>query len=729
MEKTGSSKAFLAALSIFNILLMAIAIIASSIYAHGIRVSQEAAKQADFISTVESMKSVSQTYLDSERGYVEDWAAYISDQHMTLRQALDYLKTANTNPNRFAHIVDMDTLDAWSAYYPAGEEEIETYRKNKNYSMKEGQTLSDFMMDVFQGNTSRASVIGRYPLQESRSAGLSVGTRVNLKTAAGEKGYLLLRAIPVEDIQETWVFPAEYQSVEVGLITKSGNYMIQATSMKSNTFLEYIRGYNFQEDYNRMYDLLQTLETQDSGILRYKDFRGNDCLWYFSSFGENSNLDILGMVKVEELTPPDSSWLIVIVICGTLAVLIAVDGLYLWHVNVNLRKTAQLARQASAAKTQFLSAMSHDIRTPMNAVLGMMSIAQHNTDKPEYVAQCLEKGMSAGRRLLTLINDVLDISRIESGRFVLTPVEMSIPEFSAELVDMMAPQAAERQLTFTSEIETMPHPMVMADPIRLNQIYMNLLSNAVKYTQPGGSVDMRLHQEDVPGDSTLTRLVFRVADTGIGMAPEYQKQMYNSFTRAINTQVNQTQGSGLGLSIVRQMVDLMKGEITCDSAVGKGTVFTVSLDLPIVDGQTQRTAAQAEEDTDVTGLHLLVAEDNELNWEIIQVLLGEMGISSERAVNGLECVELLCTHPPGTYDAILMDIQMPVMNGIEASRRIRALPDGQLCHIPIVAMTADAFAEDVQNCLASGMNGHLAKPIDIAKLRDYLIKVKSGSLE
>lgn len=707
---------------------MAIAIIASVTYANGIRSSQENAKKADFISTVEAMKSVSQTYLDSERGYVEDWAAYINDQHMTLREALDYLKKANTNPRRFAHIVDMETLDAWSAYYPAGEEKIETYHKNRDYSMKEGQTLSDFMIEVFQGTAPQASVIGRYPLQESLSKGFSVGTRINLETDAGEKGYLLLRAIPADDVKDTWVFPAEYQSVEVGLITKSGNYMIQATSMKSNTFLEYIQGYNFQEDYNRIYDLLNILETQPNGILHYKDFRGDDCLWYFSSFGEDSNLDIIGMVKEEELTPSDSAWLIVFLICGTLAILIGVDGLYLRHVNADLRKTAQVAKQASEAKTQFLSAMSHDIRTPLNAVLGMMSIAQRNTDKPEYVAQCLEKGISAGKRLLTLINDVLDISRIESGRFVLTPVEVSIPDFSSDLVDIMKPQAADKQLTFTAEIAQMPHPTVMADPIRLNQIYMNLLSNSVKYTPPGGSIHMSLHQEEVPGNSAMTRLVFQVADTGIGMSPEYQKQMYNSFTRAISTQVNQTQGSGLGLSIVRQMVDLMKGRITCDSVVGKGTVFTVSLDLPIADSQAQGTAAQGEECSDVTGLHLLVAEDNELNWEIIQVLLSEMGVSCQRAVNGQVCVEMLCAQPPGTYDAILMDIQMPVMNGIEACRQIRALPDGQRCRIPIIAMTADAFAEDVQVCLSSGMNGHLAKPIEVGKLQGYLKKVKSRSL-
>lgn len=716
LNSRGTSKTFTTILVFFNILLMAIAVTASVVYAHEIRVTQEASKQADFVSTVESMKAVSQTYLDSERGYVEDWAAYINDQHMTLREALDYLKKADTNPNRFAHIVDMDTLDAWSAYYPAGEEEIETYRKYKNYTMEENLTLSDLMMEIFEGKASPSSVVGRYPLTECLSNGLGVGTRITLKTDSGDKSYLLLRAIPVDAVRKTWVFPAEYQSVEVGIISKSGDYLIQATSMKSNSFIEYIRGYNFQDDYNQMYDLMRQLETQDSGILHYKDFRGNDCVWYFSSFGDDSNLHILGMVNAEELQAGDTSWTIVILICGTLAVLMAVDGLYLHHINVNLRKTAQLAKQASEAKTQFLSAMSHDIRTPMNGVLGMMSLAQHNMDRPEYVAQCLDKAMNAGKRLLTLINDILDISRIESGRFVLTPAEISIPAFAAELIETMESQAAEKHLTFTHSIADLPHPTVLADPIRLNQIYMNLLSNAVKYTPDGGKVDVQFTERDVPENPSQTQLVFQVSDNGIGMTPEFQKQMYTSFTRAVSTQVNQTQGSGLGLSIVHQLVNLMGGEITCNSAPGRGSVFTAFLKLPVIDCRHESITAQAAEANDVSGLHLLLAEDNELNWEIIQSLLEEQGVTSDRAENGRECIEKLCAAAPGTYDAILMDLQMPEMGGIEATKRIRKLPDKRLARIPIIAMTADAFAEDVQICLASGMNGHIAKPIDNSKL-------------
>lgn len=241
---------------------------------------------------------------------------------------------------------------------------------------------------------------------------------------------------------------------------------------------------------------------------------------------------------------------------------------------------------------------------------------------------------------------------------------------------------------------------------------------------------MELWQTEVPGSPEEVCLRFRVTDDGIGMTPEFQKTMYDSFSRAVRTQLNQTQGTGLGLSIVKQMVDLMGGTIHCDSAPGKGTSFYVTLPLPIVEAAASKKQAvrQSDPDTDVSGLHLLVAEDNEMNWEIIEVLLTQCGDTCERAENGKLCVDKISSVPPGTFDAILMDIQMPEMTGLEASLRIRQLPEARSGNIPIVAMTADAFAEDVQACLDCGMNGHIAKPVDIQKLRLYLGAIKNKTL-
>lgn len=720
-----TEKLYKVALWAGNIVLMLVAVVVSLIYAYHVRTSQIEVKQADFISTVESMKSVSQNYLDSERGYVENWAFYINDRQMTREEALDFLRSINTNPGRYVHIVDMENFDAWSASYPAGHDEIDTYHRFQGELKDWEQLMLDAMWEMYNGTAPKFTVVGRYQLDETVSPAVSVGARITLQTEDGTKDFLLLRAIPTNVLQKTWVFPAEYQSAEVGIMTTKGGYVIQSPSMKSISFPEYIRGYNFQDDYNKVDSFQKELESTDHGVLCYKNFRNEDCLWYYSSFGGNSNLDILGVIRLDELQPENGTWLIVVLICGTLAALVLLDGLYLRQVNQRLRRTAKLAQEASEAKTQFLSSMSHDIRTPMNAVLGMMSIAKSHVQDPEYVTQCLDKAMTSGKRLLTLINDVLDISKIESGQFVLTPSEVLVEKFFKELDDMLALQIREKNLHFTIQKDALPHPVVLADPIRLNQIYMNLLSNAVKYTPDGGSITMRFGEEPAEADKKLTCLVFCVSDTGIGMTPEYQDRMYQSFSREINTQVNRTLGSGLGLAIVRQMVDLMGGTITCESEVEKGTTFTVRLNLPIVDQQPVTKQEGHLEDDDVRGLHLLVAEDNELNWEVIEILLEEFGVTCERVENGRLCIEQLLANPAGTYDAILMDVQMPEMNGLEASQRIRNLDEAALRNIPVIAMTADAFAEDVQACISSGMNGHMAKPIDTIVLLNYLKKIKN----
>lgn len=710
-----------------NVILIAVTVTAALLYSGYIRRTQEASKTDAFIRMIESMKQVSQNYLDRERGYVKDWAAYISEHEMTREEALDFLRSVNSDKERFIHIVDMDTYEAWSACYPAGEEEIETYLPYKDLTSDWYRPFVETMQGMFDGTDDGYGVLGKYRLEETHAAAVSVGTRVTLQTEQGTRDYLLVRAIPVEVLKRSWVFPVEYSSAEVGIITNNGDYVIQSNSMKSQNFLEYIRGYNFQDDYNAMQSLEQQLQETDSGILTYKNFRGTDCIWYYSSFAEGSALDILGVMSTEELKSSIDAWYIVAIVCGALMILVAIDGSYLISMNRSLREIARISEQASKAKTQFLSAMSHDIRTPLNAVMGMMSIAQKRAEDPQAVVECMDKGMHAGKQLMTLINDVLDISRIESGKFTLNPEKVSLEEIVHDLTEMLASSMERKNITLELDCNALTHKYVSADRTRLDQIYVNLLTNAVKYTEPGGKICLRLREEEIPGRPADTRLVFYVKDNGIGMTEEFQKQMYNTFARETRTQVNSTQGSGLGLSIVKQMVDLMGGTIDCKSVSGEGTSFTVSLDLPIVEDVTEsnRKPSAAE---NISGMHLLVAEDNELNWEIARELLLDRGVTCDHAENGKECVEMLTKAPVGTYTAVLMDVHMPEMNGFEATRTIRALPEEGLRNIPVVAMTADAFAEDVQACIDSGMNGHIAKPIEMGKLVDYLNKIKSGQL-
>ena len=729
MHQSGKKRSALGiALVLFNIIMIITAVVSSAAFSVRVRTERQNTKISGFVSTIESMKKLSQTYLDSERGYVRNWASYISEHGMTLEEALQFLRSINTDPNRYAHIVDMETYRAYSSFYAPGEEEIDSYAKFAEGDTDYEKDLIRTMRNFFDGTDGGFNVVGMYRTEESLSNAVSVGTRATIQTDAGEKDFLLLRVIPVAELKNSWVFPVEYPSAEVGIISRTGDYVIQSTSMKSYTFVEYIRAYNFQDDYNRMYTLVDEIKQNDFDILHYKNFRGEECLWYYSSFGDNSDLRILGVVAENDLKTSSDYWLIVILISGTLALLMAVDGLYLAIINRRLKKAAEQAEQASLAKTQFLSAMSHDIRTPMNIVQGMTSLALHNVNDPQYAAQCLRKSMKAGRQLLTLINDVLDISKIESGKLVLNPTDFSLENMVSGVVEVLMPAIQEKDILFSLEMGKLPHRFIHTDQMRLSQVYSNLLSNAIKYTNAGGRISMELHQEPIPQQPEKTRLVCRIQDNGIGMTPEYQQVMYDSFSRAVDTQVNRTQGTGLGLSIVKQVVDALGGTIQCSSAPGKGTTFRVVLDVLIVEKDSTDSTLDDGSHQQLRGMKLLAAEDNDLNWEILSAVLEEYGILCQRVSNGQECVERFSTAPAGTFDGILMDVHMPVMDGLEATKVIRALPDPALSQIPIIAMTADAFAEDVQKCMECGMNGHVAKPVDVNKLLGYLQKIRRNEL-
>ena len=311
---------------------------------------------------------------------------------------------------------------------------------------------------------------------------------------------------------------------------------------------------------------------------------------------------------------------------------------------------------------------------------------------------------------------------------MLNPTDFSLEDMVSGMVEVLMPAMQEKDILFSLEMGKLPHRFIRTDQMRLNQVYSNLLSNAIKYTNAGGKISMELHQEPVPQQPEKTRLMCRIQDNGIGMTPEYQQVMYDSFSRAVDTQVNRTQGTGLGLAIVKQVVDALGGSIQCKSAPGAGTTFLVSLDVLIVEEDSVNSPLRDDSPKQLRGMKLLATEDNDLNWEILSAILEEYGILCQRVSNGQECVRLFSTTPAGTFDGILMDVHMPVMDGLEATKAIRALPNSALRRIPIIAMTADAFAEDVQKCMECGMNGHVAKPVDINKLLGLLKQIKRNEL-
>jgi signal transduction histidine kinase/CheY-like chemotaxis protein len=664
----------------------------------------------------------------------------------------------------------------------------------------------------------------------------------------------LLRVLPLSELEQKWVFPQEeFENAELSMIDADGNYIIKGHSFKNASFYEFYRSYN-ASDPATMQDISNKI-TSSTGSLTMLNSHGEECILAYAPVAVTGEWTFLSFMPMKDMDVSTEDWLLIGAVSAGLLILFVFDLAVMISFNRKLRASAKEAAAASRAKTEFLSTMSHDIRTPMNAIIGLTALAEKNLGDTELVGEHLRKISMASNHLLTLINDILDISKVESGKLNLSPLTFSIVETVENLVNLSQPMIKEKNIEASFRISKMDIEYFYADQLRLNQIYINILSNAIKYTEPGGhvSVDMREEESLKPG---CVRLIYKVADSGIGMSPEFMATMYQPFSRQTDSRVNSIQGTGLGLAITKQMVDLMGGVIDCQSEQGKGTTFTVTLDLPIADRQredmmldpmdvlivdddeilletavdaleslgvtadhtssglealgmivhrhqmgqdyrivildwkmpdldgvetirriraevgtsipillisaydwsdiedqareagangfvskplfrsklydkinallgTEAKSVEPENDySDLQGLNILVAEDNDINWEIISAMLEMFGITTERAENGRICVDKISQAPEGSYALIFMDIQMPEMNGLEATRTIRALDDPWASSIPIIAMTADAFSENVTECLNAGMNGHIAKPIDIKIVIKEIRRIK-----
>ncbi len=525
-----------------------------------------------------------------------------------------------------------------------------------------------------------------------------------------------------------------------------------------------------------------------------------------------------------------------------------------------LQEAVQRVEEANNAKTQFLSSMSHDIRTPMNAIIGMTTLASKHLDDTEYIKRCLGKMALASRHLLTLINDVLDISKVESGKMALNPIVFSLADTVTNLVNIVRQQISGKGQKFDVRVHNIQKEYLFADELRLNQIFINILTNAVKYTPEGGTVSVDLKEEMMEGVTDRVRVIYIVEDTGVGMSEDFQRDMYTSFVRASNENFGTIQGTGLGLTISKRMIDLMDGTIECESEVGRGTKFTITLELPVADQimedlmlppmevllvdddeiflesaadtlrslgispdcvssgeeavevtlerhrrgndypviivdwqmpgmngidtirairakvgenvsiivvsayewadieevaiaagangfiskpffpssvyenmieilglNTEKKEVEEQKDVNLAGMHILIAEDNDLNWEIAKEILEMYDITTTRAENGQECVDMLNKAAEGEYDLVLMDIRMPILDGYETTRVIRASDREYIRKLPVVAMTADAFSDDIQKCRDVGMNAHIAKPINVSNLLTVLGNLGGGS--
>jgi len=393
------------------------------------------------------------------------------------------------------------------------------------------------------------------------------------------------------------------------------------------------------------------------------------------------------------------------------------------------------AENANKAKSTFLSNMSHDIRTPMNAIIGFTNLARTHMDDQELVSSYLEKIISASNHLLSLINDILDMSRIESGKLQIEESEMSIAEVVRDVENLIHPMADEKNIKFSIHSDIVNN-YVYCDKLRINQVLINLLGNAVKFTPQGGEIFLSIHQE-MRAPEGYGVYIFKVKDTGIGIGAEFRDKLFEAFARDKKASTHGIQGTGLGLSITKSIVEMMGGKISVESEIGKGTEFTVKVvfmlqdideeTLSLEDIEQQRideeNARREEQKTLFAGKKLLLVEDNNLNREIARMILKEEGFIVEEAVNGKEAVEKVEASSPGEYAAVLMDVQMPIMDGYEATKAIRELSNRMLANVPVLAMTANAFHEERKEAIACGMSGYITKPLEVSALFETLRQV------
>ena len=823
-----------------NIIVMVAIILFVSVYIGYQRQSLVKEHIEELEKVTQAMEQVTGNYLSGEQKICDVWAHYINAKGMTAEEAADYVGSSHVLKHASAHILFLDDGSFSGLSTRPSPLDPEDY----TVSYKSNSYRDIFAQAAELGAPGDSTNITRsFTNPQNGTRSIAFLNRLKLRGENGEmRDGLIMRIVPVSTLSDKWVYPQdEYASTELAVIDESGNYILNGRSYTNNNFFEMYKSYN-QWDGASLEKMQKTMaETSGSLIMRNK--RGEETLIAYAPVKASHSWTLLSYTLMDELRSDSQDWVLIGAVGAGMLVLLAMDVVFMVFFNRKLQKAAREAESANRAKTEFLSTMSHDIRTPMNAIIGMTTIAEKNLGDTDSVRDSLHKISMASSHLLTLINDILDISKVESGKLNLSPVTFSIAETADNLVNMSLPMVREKNIDFRFRARDIKTEYLYADQLRINQIYINILSNAVKYTEPGGSVSVDLSEQPSPKEKSV-RLIYRVADTGIGMSEEFMQRMYQPFSRQTDSRVNTIQGTGLGLAITKQMVELMDGTIECQSRQGEGTTFTVTLDIPVADRrieemriegkkilivdddtilletakdalesmgaaaevsasseeayermvrrhregrdydviildwkmpgtdgvelarkirktagidvpillisaydwsdleETAREAgangfiskplfrsrlydrisqvlgvssgpAEAEEDnSDIAGMHILVAEDNDINWEIIAMLLSMHGIEAKRAENGRICTDLLAEAPEDSWDLVFMDIQMPVMNGLDATRAIRALPNWA-AKIPIIAMTADAFSENVAECLAAGMNGHIAKPIDI----------------
>ena len=678
-------------------------------YSSGYQDSIREQNLADITNINRSSANISSIYFSNGEGRLSDIAQYVTGRGLTVDEALSYICDSNTGDMSF-ELVGTDAKGYAAIRTDGGFEPVD-YTSKTYTSFASVFTASDTEA------TDEVACTQEFTDKITASRSFALYARLTLADANGTvTPYTLLGVTKSSDIADMIALDGGYDDMSTVLMNQRGDYLFGSTDFKSDNLFSYFYVFN-ELSLDQKQELVADFASDGGdGTYYYKDSKGRDCVfvctevpdtqWYcvscvpLSSFHDYS----FGQVR--------TFW-----IAGLLLAMMCVDISWLVYSNRKLKASARREREASSAKTDFLSRMSHDIRTPLNVIIGSAILARDEPNPPVTQAH-LDDIDRSGKFLLSLINDILDLDKVESGKMELYPGPYSLSQFHANIASIIEPLCVEKGIRFvmTGDDDDTPY---MLDSVRFNQVFFNLLSNSVKFTDPGGRITLDCRAIPRTEGAALNIVV---TDDGQGMSEEFQRRMFDSFTQEHDSDTARMQGTGLGLAIVKNLVDLMGGTISVESALGQGTSFHVSIPAVIASGEPVGEATVSSESASIVGRHILLFEDNEINARIARALLERRGAIVDHASDGLGGLAMFSQSEPFHYDAILMDLRMPEMNGYEATHAIRGLERADASSVPIIAMTANAYEEDVRRCLDAGMNAHLSKPIDPDALMSVLAK-------
>ena len=842
---------------IANIILISMMIAHTLVYIDALRNNSYNEEKTKFRNSVNVVNHQATIYLENSKRIVNDWTKLVRLNDWTADEIIANLGNLNSDERIMITVLYADELEgiAPSSTDTPGKARSTNSFEDADYSgnYNLAAELKSFRESAKSGDVY---ITSNFTNVVSGEQCISFVSLVKVNNGDGtHSDAFLMRVEPVSILSENWYFSTSYEEAQICMINSFGEYIYRSSMFKNSNFYEFLISYN-DLTYPEAEKIKSSINTSNVvGDIIMKNATGDETIYAYSTKSYNDWV-IIGAIKTSDLNYNQVQWELLISPLFTFGAILAINIAYFSSFNRKLKASLKELKKANSAKTQFLSSMSHDIRTPMNAIVGLTEIAEKNIDDKVRVENCLGKISLASNHLLTLINDILDISQVESGKFTLNPTTFSLTDSAQDLVNIIYPQAQAKKLLCCIHLRNITHEYLTADKLRLNQIWLNILSNAVKYTSAGGRIDIYLEEFEVADENDRIGLIFTVKDTGCGMKEEFIQNIFEPFAREKDSRIDKIQGSGLGMAITKQIVDLLGGTIDVQSKEGEGSTFSVKLILDAPENQkidykldrrcilligkenalseTEKfinelggqvlTATNGEQavkaieafrnnvgnvdliiidrimaettcldiagtlkdtfgdkcpvmiisafdrsdieskakalgvsdfinrpifrtvlvdklsywldhkkenntddddiDCELSGIRLLVAEDNDINWEIISELLEMHGISADRAVNGRDCVNMLGMASEDKYFMILMDIQMPVLNGLEATKEIRQMDNKKKAKIPIIAMTANAFAKDVNDCLDAGMNAHIAKPVNLnllmAEIKKYM---------